>query len=176
MEEFDFLDVLVVDDSPMIVKRLRVMLETLGYRVVRTAANGNDAVAAYRAVKPDVVTMDITMPGMDGIEAARAIIKEFPDARIIMVTSLGQEKMILEALKAGAKGFLLKPFQQHKIHEAIQNACKRVVLKDKLQSEIEQRRAQKEAAEKAAAPADSEVSAQGEAPAEVPPGEASGAA
>lgn len=132
-------DILVVDDSLILVKKLSMLLEKVGYRVVRTAATGNQAVAAYRACKPDVVTMDITMPDMDGIEATRAIISEFPDAKIIMVTSHGQEQMVLDALKAGAKGYVLKPFQDFKVYEAIQKACKGVVLlQDKLKAAEEQ--------------------------------------
>lgn len=135
----DSLDILVVDDSPIIVRKLSMLLEGVGYRVVGTAATGKEAIAAYKACKPDVVTMDITMPDMDGIEATRSIMSEFPDAKIIMVTSHGQEKMVLDALKAGAKGYVLKPFQQHKVYEVVQKACKRVVHKDKLNVEIEQR-------------------------------------
>jgi DNA-binding NarL/FixJ family response regulator len=80
--------------------------------------------------------MDITMPDMDGIEATKRIIKDFPDAKIVMVTSHGQEKMVMDALKAGAKGYVLKPFDGQKLYEAIQKACKRVVLKDKLRAEV----------------------------------------
>lgn len=134
-----FFNILVVDDSLIIVQKLRKILEMVGYKVVRTAATGREAIAAYRACKPDVVTMDITMPDMDGIEATRAIISEFPDAKIIMVTSHGQEQMVLEALKAGAKGYVLKPFQDFKVFEAIQKVCKGVVvLQDKLKAVTEQ--------------------------------------
>lgn len=139
MNSSGVLDILVVDDSPIIVRKLSMLLDAVGYRVVGTAANGKEAIAAYHSCKPDVVTMDITMPEMDGIEATRAIMSEFPDAKIVMVTSHGQEKMVLDALKAGAKGYVLKPFQQHKVYEVIQKACKMVILKDKLQGEIEQR-------------------------------------
>jgi two-component system chemotaxis response regulator CheY len=132
----DSMNILVVDDSPIIIRKLTMMIELLGYKVVKTAATGKEAIAAYRAFRPDMVTMDITMPEMDGIEATRRIIGEFPDAKIVMVTSHGQEKMVIDALKAGAKGYVLKPFDGHKVYEAIQKACKRVVLKDKLQSEI----------------------------------------
>ena len=126
------LKVLVVDDSPIISRKLCMMMDQIGYQVVATAANGIEAFAAYREFRPDVVTMDITMPGMDGINATRTIIKAFPDARIVMVTSHGQEKMVLDALKAGAKGYVIKPFQPQKIFDAIEKACKRVVLKDRL--------------------------------------------
>jgi len=128
----DSLKVLIVDDSPIISRKLTMMVELLGYKVVKTAATGTEAIAAYRACRPDVVTMDITMPDMDGIEATRRIMAEFPDAKIVMVTSHGQEKMVLDALKAGARGYVLKPFDGNKVSEAIQKACKRVVLKDKL--------------------------------------------
>lgn len=121
------LDILVVDDSPIIVKKLSVLLAGLGYRVIQTAANGKEAVAAYKICKPDVVTMDVTMPEMDGIEATQAIMSDFPDAKIIMVTSHGQETMVLNALKAGAKGYVLKPFQQQKVYETIQKVCKRKI-------------------------------------------------
>ena len=132
-------NILVVDDSLIIVKKLSTLLEKVGYRVVQTAATGRQAIAAYRACMPDVVTMDITMPDMDGIEATRAIISEFPDAKIIMITSHGQEMMVLDALKAGAKGYVLKPFQDFKVYEAILKACKGVVvLQDKLKAVTEQ--------------------------------------
>jgi two-component system chemotaxis response regulator CheY len=121
------LDILVVDDSPIIVKKLSVLLTGLGYRVIQTAANGREAVDAYKICKPDVVTMDVTMPEMDGIEATQAIIKEFPEAKIIMVTSHGQETMVLNALKSGAKGYVLKPFHQQKVYETIQKVCNRKI-------------------------------------------------
>lgn len=125
--DVEALTVIVVDDSPIIVKKLTILLHTFGYKVVQTASNGKEAVAAYKQHKPDVVTMDITMPGMDGIEATQEIISEFPDAKIVMITSHGQENMVLDALKAGAKGYVLKPFQQQKVYETIQKACKRKV-------------------------------------------------
>lgn len=127
MALLEILNVLVVDDSPIIVKQLTVLLHSIGYRVVQTAANGKEAIEAYKQCKPDVVTMDITMPEMDGIEATQIIMREFPDAKVVMVTSYGQEKMVLDALKAGAKGYVLKPFQQQKVYEAVQKACKRKV-------------------------------------------------
>ena len=135
----DALRILVVDDSPIIVKKLVTLLQELEYQVVQTAATGSEAIAAYKACKPDVVTMDITMPDMDGIEATRLIIAENPNAKVVMITSHGQEKMVLDALKAGARGYVLKPFQRHKLYEAIQKACNRVVIQEKLQIEIGKR-------------------------------------
>jgi two-component system chemotaxis response regulator CheY len=83
--------------------------------VVRAVTSGTAAVQACRDYNPDLVTMDITMPGMDGIEATRTILAEFRDAKIIMVTSHGQEDMVREALKAGALGYVLKPVNAEKL-------------------------------------------------------------
>lgn len=113
------LDILVVDDSLITVKKLSAMLEQLGHKVVKTAATGVQALDAYKACTPDLVTMDITMPDMDGIVATRLIRSRFPNAIIIMVTSHGQEKMVLDAIKAGAKGYLLKPFKADRLEELI---------------------------------------------------------
>ena len=126
------LKVLVVDDSPIINRKICMMMDQIGYRVVGTAENGEEAIAVYKQCRPDVVTMDIAMPVMNGIEATRQIVKMYPQATIVMVTSHGQEKMVLDALKAGAKGYVLKPFQPKKIYEVIEKACKRVVLKDRI--------------------------------------------
>ena len=141
--DINTLRVLVVDDSPIISQKLVMMMELLGYRVVKTVENGLAAVAAYREYKPDLVTMDITMPEMDGIAATRAIKHEFPDANIIMVTSHGQEKMVLESLKAGAKGYVLKPFQQQRLVAVIEKACHSVILESRLRDQVELRETKK---------------------------------
>ena len=107
MADLEALNVMVVDDSPIIIRKLTALLNTLGYVVVKTAENGVEAVETYEQYKPDVVTMDVTMPEMDGIEATQAIMSKFPEAKIVMVTSHGQETMVLNALKAGAKGYIL---------------------------------------------------------------------
>jgi two-component system chemotaxis response regulator CheY len=120
------LKVLIVDDSLITVKKLTVMLEALGHRVVATADTGAHALTAYRESKPDLVTMDITMPDMDGVEATRQIVKEFPNAAIIMVTSHGQEKMVIDALDAGARGYVLKPVRQEKVAEMIAKVMSRL--------------------------------------------------
>ncbi|MFZ2853828.1 MAG: response regulator [Rhodocyclaceae bacterium] len=132
-----YLQVLVVDDSLITVKKISSMLTLLGHKVVMTAGTGREALTAYEACKPDLVTMDITMPDMDGIEATRLIRARDPDALIIMVTSHGQERMVLDALKAGAKGYVLKPFQQDKLQEVIETSVKRNIRQDKLQEVIE---------------------------------------
>ena len=135
--EMGALRVLVVDDNPIITRKICMMMDQIGYRVVMTAADGKEAIAAYRECRPDVVTMDITMPVLDGIEATRIIKRAYPDANIVMVTSHGQEKMVLEALKAGAKGYVLKPFQPQKVFEVIEKACRRVVLQEKLSEKLD---------------------------------------
>lgn len=149
------LRVLVVDDSLITVKKLAGMLTTLGHKVAMTAATGKEALSAYKSCNPDLVTMDITMPDMDGIEATREIRKLFPAARIIMVTSHGQEAMVLDALKAGARGYVIKPFEKDKLEAAIRNAMKLSVRQDKLQEVIEKKTsAQEEPAQEPAEPSE----------------------
>ncbi|MBG0776768.1 MAG: response regulator [Desulfovibrionaceae bacterium] len=113
------LNVMVVDDSSITLKKLTKMLEELGHKVTCSAKTGTDAVTAYRAEKPDLVTMDITMPDMDGIEATRRILAEDGDALIVMVTSHGQEQMVMDAIDAGAKGYVLKPVKSERLQETI---------------------------------------------------------
>ena len=121
----DALNIMVVDDSHISVKKLSKVLEELGHTVVQVARNGRDAVAQYDRVNPDLVTMDITMPGMDGIEATRQIRSKYKDALILMVTSHGQEQMVMDAIEAGARGYVLKPFEKKKIEASIQKMIER---------------------------------------------------
>jgi len=93
-----------------------------GCEVVGEAENGIKAVELYRELKPDVVTMDITMPEMDGIAAVKAIRQIDPNARIIMCSAMGQQMMVMEAIQAGAKDFIVKPFQQDRVLQALQRA------------------------------------------------------
>ena len=106
---------LVVDDSMLAIRKVQAMLADMGHEVIRTAATGAEALQAYRETNPDVVTMDITMPDMDGVEATRRIVTDFPQARVIMVTSHGQERMVIDALDAGAGGYVLKPIRVEKL-------------------------------------------------------------
>lgn len=112
--------VLITDDTAFMRMTLRRLLEQNGYEVVGEAENGADAVEKYSQLRPDVVTMDLTMPQMDGITAIREIMKIDPGARIIVVSAMGQKPMVIEALNAGAKDFLVKPFQPQRVLEAIQ--------------------------------------------------------
>lgn len=104
--------VLVVDDSRMSRSILRNVLEEIGYQVIGEAVDGEEAVEQYKALKPDIVTLDVTMPKMDGIEALRQIMEYDKEASAIMITAAGQQKRIIEALKLGAKKFITKPFDK----------------------------------------------------------------
>ncbi|MGE5474012.1 MAG: response regulator [Ignavibacteriales bacterium] len=111
--------VLIADDTQFMRANLKIILERNNMEVVGEAENGIKVVKMYEELKPDVVTMDITMPGMDGIEAVRQIRKDHPDAKIVMVTALGQEMFVREAVMAGAKNFIVKPFKEEKIVEIL---------------------------------------------------------
>jgi len=114
------LRMMVVDDSGLTVKKMARLLEELGHEVAGMATTGREAVDAYGAVAPDMVTMDITMPDMDGIEATRRIMAQSPDACIVIVTSHGQEQMVMDAIEAGAKGYILKPVKKEKLAETLE--------------------------------------------------------
>ncbi len=111
--------VLVVDDSRTMLLIMHKLLEELGHTVVAEAANGREAIAAYETHSPDLVTMDITMPVMDGVSAVRLIVKRHPDAKIIMVSAYGHSKMVLNAISMGAKHFLVKPIVAERARKVI---------------------------------------------------------
>ncbi len=117
------LRVMVVDDSGLTVKKMAKLLEELGHQVAGTATTGREAVDGYAAVAPDMVTMDITMPDMNGIEATRLIMAADPSARIVIVTSHGQEQMVMDAIEAGAKGYVLKPVKKEKLAETLETVA-----------------------------------------------------
>jgi len=102
--------VLVVDDAMFMRKMLSDILSKTDYEVVAQASDGKEALLKYKKFKPDVVTMDITMVPVNGIDGCQLIIDEDPDAKILMVSAMGQETMVINAIKAGAKGFIVKPF------------------------------------------------------------------
>lgn len=111
--------ILVVDDAAFMRLSLRTMLAKNGHEVVGEAENGRLAVDRYREFKPDLVTMDITMPDMDGIRAVKEILKLDPKAKILMISALGQEAMVREAVVSGARGFLVKPFLEEALVKAV---------------------------------------------------------
>ena len=110
--------ILVVDDAAFMRMMIRDILVKDGY-TIHEAVNGRDAVEKYREVRPDLVTMDITMPEVDGICALRTIRESDPGARVLMVSAMGQQKMIVEALESGAIDFVVKPFQPTKVLETV---------------------------------------------------------
>ncbi len=102
---------LIVDDSAFMVKNLERVVKILDGEVAGTAGNGQEAIEKYKATQPDIVTMDITMPDMDGIQAVEGIMKVNSNAVIIMVSALGHQDMVKEAIVKGAKYFIVKPFK-----------------------------------------------------------------
>ncbi len=108
-------NIMIVDDSRMSRSILRDVLEKEGYSIIREAANGEDAVEAYNECKPDLVTLDITMPKMDGLEALTKILDMDADAKVIMITAAGQQDKLIKALKVGAKRFINKPFNEEEV-------------------------------------------------------------
>lgn len=111
--------VLITDDTAFMRMTLRNVIEKNGYTVVGEASDGEEAVALYKELKPDLVTMDITMPKMDGITAIKEIMKIDPNAKIIVCSAMGQKPMVIEALSAGAKDFLVKPFDAERVVESL---------------------------------------------------------
>ena len=110
--------IMVVDDAAFMRMRCKKLLTSLGHEVTE-AATGSQAVEAYKNNRPDMVLLDITMPDMDGITALKEIREFDPDARVAMVTAMGQQSMVMEALKAGARDFVIKPFDQDRVLAAI---------------------------------------------------------
>lgn len=111
--------ILIVDDAMFMRKTLRAILEQAGYEVVGEAANGAELLKIYPALRPDLVTLDITMPEMDGLSAIKALCLAYPDARVIMVSAMGQKEMVLGAIRSGAKDFLVKPFEAERVQETV---------------------------------------------------------
>lgn len=116
--------VLVVDDAAFMRMMLKDILTKGGHEVVGEAANGLEAIERYKELKPEVVTMDITMPEMNGIDAIKEIRKIDPNATIIVCSAMGQQAMVIEAIQAGAKDFIVKPFQAARVIEAVQKALR----------------------------------------------------
>ena len=114
--------VLVVDDAAFMRKMVSDALAKGGHEVVGEAGNGVEAVARFQERKPDLMTLDITMPEKDGLTALAEIVAADPSARVVMCSALGQEAKVLEAIKLGAKDFVVKPFQPDRVIEAVGKA------------------------------------------------------
>ncbi|QDR80502.1 response regulator [Sporomusa termitida] len=114
--------VLIVDDAAFMRMMIKDILSKNGYDIVGEAENGLKAVEKYQELKPDLTTMDITMPEMDGITAVKEIKKVDPAAKVIMCSAMGQQAMVIEAIQSGARDFIVKPFQPDRVLEAVRKA------------------------------------------------------
>ncbi|MBP1991327.1 response regulator [Paenibacillus eucommiae] len=111
--------ILIVDDAAFMRMMIRDILSKNGYEVCGEANDGAQAIEKFKELKPDLITMDITMPEMDGIHALKEIKKIEPNAKVIMCSAMGQQAMVIDAIQAGAKDFIVKPFQADRVIEAI---------------------------------------------------------
>jgi two-component system chemotaxis response regulator CheY len=114
--------ILIVDDAAFMRMMIKEILTKNGYTVVGEASDGSQALDKYKELKPDLVTMDITMPEMDGIQALKEIRAMDAGAKIIMCSAMGQQAMVIDAIQAGARDFIVKPFQAERVIEAIRKA------------------------------------------------------
>ncbi|AGN36467.1 response regulator [Bacillus sp. GM2] len=113
--------VLIVDDAKFMRDKIREILETEDLQVAGEAGNGEEAVLLYQELQPDLVIMDITMPVKNGIEALKDMIQLNPKVKVIMCTAMRQKRIVVEAIEAGAKDFIVKPFEETKVVEAIRH-------------------------------------------------------
>ena len=113
-------NVLICDDAVFMRTMVGDILQQAGYEIVGEAATGTQAVEKYKELKPDLVTMDIVMPEMGGIDAVREICKHDPGAKVLMCSAMGQQALVVEAIQAGARDFVVKPFQPSRVLEAVQ--------------------------------------------------------
>ena len=114
--------VLIADDAAFMRMMIKNILSEAGYDIVGEAENGSVAVSKWAELKPDLTTMDITMPEMDGLSALKEIRTQDPAARVVMCSAMGQQSMVIESIQAGAKDFIVKPFQPDRVLEAVQKA------------------------------------------------------
>lgn len=119
--------IMIVDDASFMRAVLKKIVLQSGHEVIAEAANGDDAITQFQQLKPDLVLMDIIMPpgpkAKNGIEALKQIVATDPSAKVIMCSSMGQQALIVEAIKSGAKDFIIKPFQPQKVIEALTKYC-----------------------------------------------------
>jgi len=115
----DLKTAIIVDDALIMLKRLEHILKELGYEVVAKAKTGQEAYLSYKKHQPDFITMDITMPNMDGVKAVEKIKDDFPEAVIIMITAIKYKSMVLQTLQMGAKHYITKPINEEKVEERL---------------------------------------------------------
>jgi two-component system chemotaxis response regulator CheY len=114
--------IMIVDDNAFMRSTIKGVLTQAGFEIAAEAADGAEAVGAYPTANPDLVTMDVTMPNMDGITALKELLKQDPAAKVVMVSAMGQEALIVEAVAAGAVDFVAKPFEPERVVAAINKA------------------------------------------------------
>ena len=114
--------ILIVDDTAFVRETLAGILTAAGYRIVGQAANGSQAITLAASLRPDLITMDIAMPEISGIEAAKAILTTRPDIKIIMISGMNQEHLVMEAINAGARDYIVKPFDAEGVLKTIGKA------------------------------------------------------
>jgi two-component system chemotaxis response regulator CheY len=115
--------VLIVDDIPYVRKTLKQILSARGFKVVGEAENGEVAVSLYQELQPDVVTMDLVMPVMNGVDATKRILNINPDAKIVILSAMMQENLVADAIMAGAKDYIIKPFQTDEVMKVMNQVC-----------------------------------------------------
>ena len=116
--------ILIVDDSRFMRLIIKKMLEDIGHNVIGEGNNGQEGIELYFRLRPELVTMDITMPELNGIDAVKGICSRDPKARIIICSAMGQQSMVMEAIRNGAKDFIVKPFESYRLEAAVANALK----------------------------------------------------
>ena len=114
--------IMIVDDNAFMRSTIKGVLTQAGFDIAAEATDGAEAVSTYATAKPDLVTMDITMPNMDGVEALKELLKQDPAAKVVMVSAMGQESLVVEAVTAGAVDFVIKPFEPDRVVDAINKA------------------------------------------------------
>ena len=117
--------VLIADDASFMRQMIREIIEPEGYEVVGEATNGVEAIERYNELNPDIVTMDIVMPKQSGLDAVKGILKQAPDAKVVMCSALGQESLVMEALQAGARDFIVKPFKADNVLATLAKALEK---------------------------------------------------
>lgn len=116
--------ILIVDDATFMRVSLKKILERNGFEVIGEAENGISAIKKCAELKPDIITMDITMPEMDGLSALKEIKRVYPEVKVVMVSAMGQEPFVREAVMSGARDFIVKPFSEELIVKTMNNLCK----------------------------------------------------
>lgn len=112
-------NILIIDDARLIREKLSAILSNQGHTIIGTAENGQEGLQLFKELRPDLVTLDITMPIMDGIETLKEIMRADPDASVVMCSAMGQQRLVVEAIELGAKDFIIKPFDDKRIIETI---------------------------------------------------------